>query len=270
VAEDLYLHYVFDNTEQQKDKEALKKAHEECERRVRERTSQLQKSHEQLLHSEKLAAVGTLSASIAHEFNNPLQSVMTIIKGIGQYVTLEKEEEELVELALQECSRMKNLIAGLKDFFQPTSGELTQVDIHTTLDAILLISKKDFQNRNVTIVRKYTDNIPLVIAVIDQLKQVFLNLLHNAAHACEGGGTITITTEAIGKKTFAVHFEDNGIGIGSANIPHIFEPFFTTKPELTGTGLGLSVSYGIIKKHGGHIEVKSESGKGSTLSLIHI
>ncbi len=104
--------------------------------------------------------------------------------------------------------------------------------------------------------------------VADQLKQVFLNLLNNAADACEGGGMITITTEAISGENIAVNIEDNGAGISPANLAHIFEPFFTTKPELKGTGLGLSVSYGIIKKHGGYIDVKSELGKGSKFSVF--
>ena len=266
--DDLFLHYAFDITEKQKVKETLKKAHDELEQRVAERTLELKRSHEQLLHSEKLAAVGKLSASIAHEFNNPLQSVMTIIKGIGQYVPMEKKEEELIDLALQECHRMKNLIIDLRDFFKPTSGALTQVDIHDILDALCLISKKDFHTRNITIIKKFADNMPPIMAVADQLKQVFLNLLINAANACECGGVITITTETFKGESIAIHIEDNGIGINSANIPHIFEPFFTTKPDLKGTGLGLSVSYGIIKKHGGHIDVRSEPGKGSIFSVF--
>jgi signal transduction histidine kinase len=268
VDEDHYLHYLFDITEKQKTKEALVKAHDELEQRVTERTLELQKSHQQLLHSEKLAAVGNLSASIAHEFNNPLQSVMTIIKGIGQYASLDKNEEELVALALQECHRMKNLIADLRDFFQPTSDKRSQVDLHAAIDALLLFSKKDFHTRNIAIVKHFDDNIPPVMAVADQLKQVLLNLVNNAADACDGGGVITIATEVIGAENIAVHIEDNGTGISSANIAHIFEPFFTTKPEMKGTGLGLSVSYGIIKKHGGRIEVKSEHGKGSKFSVL--
>ncbi len=269
VNENLYLHYLFDITEKQKDKEALTKAHNELEQRITERTLALQQSHAQLLHSEKLAAVGNLSASIAHEFNNPLQSVMTIIKGIGQYASLDTKEQELVALALQECNRMKDLIADLGDFFQPTSGKLGQVDLRPTVDGLLLLCKKDFHTRKITIIRKYGDNIPPITAVADQLKQVFLNLLNNAADACAGGrGIITVTTQKIDEKNIAIHINDNGEGINPANLQHIFEPFFTTKQTMRGTGLGLSVSYGIVKKHGGHIEVHSLPGKGATFSVF--
>ncbi|TKB24407.1 PAS domain-containing protein [Desulfopila sp. IMCC35006] len=249
--------------------EKLQVLNEELEMRVEERTHELLETQKQYLHAEKLSAIGKLSASIAHEFNNPLQSVMTIIKGIDQYVPLEKTEAELVTLALEECQRMKNLIANLRDFFQPTSGILTQVDIHALLDPLLLICKKDFHTRKISIIKKYADNLPSIMGVIDQLKQVFLNLLNNAADACQGDGMmITITTEVINGENIAVRIEDNGIGISPENIAHIFEPFFTTKQDLKGTGLGLSVSYGIIKKHGGYIDVKSEPGKGSKFSVF--
>lgn len=163
---------------------------------------------------------------------------------------------------------MKNLIADLRDFFRPTSDKPTQIDLHATLDALLLLGKKDFHTRNITVVKKYADNIPPITAVGDQLKQVFLNLLNNAADACDGGGVITITTEACDTDNVVVHIADNGIGIRSADMAHIFEPFFTTKPKMKGTGLGLSVSYGIIKNHGGSIEVKSEHTKGSRFSVF--
>ena len=267
VGEDLYLHYAFDATEEKKYKEALENAHEELEERVKHRTAELRKSHSQLLHSEKLSAVGRLSASIAHEFNNPLQSVMTIIKGIGQYATLEQKEEKLLALALQECHRMKNLIVNLRDFYRPTSGKHALTDLHATFDALLFISKKDFSMRNITVKKNYGADIPPVMAVTDQLKQVLLNLLNNAADACEGGGEITVSTETIGEEA-VVHVQDNGTGIDPEHMPRIFEPFFTTKPELKGTGLGLSVSYGIIKKHGGRIEVQSEPGNGSIFSVF--
>lgn len=234
---------------------------------VKERTLELQKSHAQLLHSEKLAAVGSLSASIAHEFNNPLQGVTAVLKGLSQYTPLAEEEQKMVSLALQECRRMKDLVASLRDFYRPTSGKLEPIDLHAAFDGLLLITRKEFLTRRISIVKKYADNFPTVLGVADQLKQVFMNLLNNASHACESGGTINLAT-ATTQDGVVVHIEDNGTGISQKNIDRIFEPFFTTKPELKGTGLGLSVSYGIIKKHGGRIEVKSEVGKGSVFSVF--
>ncbi|MFT5698588.1 MAG: PAS domain S-box-containing protein [Desulforhopalus sp.] len=264
----LYLHYFFDITEKQKNREALMQAHIELEHRVQERTLELQQSHKQLLHSEKLGAIGSLSASIAHEFNNPLQSVMTVIKGIGQYVPMEKKETYLLDLALQECDRMKRLIADLRDFSRLSSDQMIEVDLHAILDGLLLLSKKEFSSRKIEIIKKYSGTLPAVMAVADQMKQVFLNLLNNTADACKSGGVIFLTTETVGEKEVVVHIEDNGIGMSSHVLGKIFEPFFTTKPEVKGTGLGLTVSYGIIKKHGGSIEVQSEVGKGSTFSVI--
>lgn len=267
VADDLFLYYAFDATEQWQNKEALRTLNEALEQRILERTTELEKSHRQLLHAEKLSAVGRLSASIAHEFNNPLQSVMTIFKGFEKFVPLEDKEKKLVALALQECLRMKNLVANLRDFYRPSSGNSEQVNIHEIFDGLLLMSKKDYQMRKITVVKKYGDNVPHICAVVDQVKQVFLNLLNNAGDACEGEGVITITTEIIGQDV-GVHVEDNGIGIDPKNMNQIFEPFFTTKSTLKGTGLGLPVSYGIVKKHGGRIEVESEQGKGSKFSVF--
>ncbi len=158
---------------------------------------------------------------------------MTIIKGIGRYVPLETKEEKLLDLALQECNRMKSLVANLRDFYMPTSGKSGPVDLHATLDGLLLLSKKDLSSRGITVVKRYAGSLPSVRAVNDQLKQVLLNLLANAADACERGGLITISTEVRGEG-LAVHVADNGTGISPAAMPHIFEPFFTTKPELRG------------------------------------
>jgi PAS domain S-box-containing protein len=256
-----------DISEKHKIEAELKKAHDELERRVEERTIELQKAHEQLLHSEKLSAVGNLSASIAHEFNNPLQGIMIVLKGIGKFAHLEKKERNLIDMALKECHRMKTLISNLSDFYRPTTGMWSPVSIHECLDALLMFSKKDFSTRKITVEKEYADNLPPVDGVADQLKQVFLNLFNNAANACVDGGTITIKTEVL-EQYIVAHIKDNGIGIAPENIPHIFEPFFTTRPELSGMGLGLSVSYGIVNNHGGSIEVKSDPGAGTTFSVI--
>ncbi len=246
--------------------EALRKAHGELEQRVEERTEALQKTHNQLLHAGKLSAIGNLAASVAHEFNNPLQGVMNVIKGVQRRAHLGAGDQKLVDLAINECYRMRDLIKSLQDFNRPTAGRMAIVDIHAAIDSILLLSKTDHKNRGITVEKKYVDTMPRIMAVGDQIKQVILNLLNNAADACEGGGIIRISTE-VHDKDIVVHLQDNGKGIRTEDMEHIFEPFFTTKPEVKGTGLGLSVSYGIINKHGGTIAVTSKPGSGTTFTI---
>lgn len=246
--------------------QALQEAHDKLEQRVRERTAELQQTHEQLLHAEKLSAVGQLSSSIAHEFNNPLQGIMFVINRIKKKVA-GQEEQELVAMALKECKRMKNLIKDLQDFNRPSSGIMAAMDLHAALDGLLLLSKKDYENRGIRVVRHYGGDVPAIKAVADQIKQVLLNVLKNAVDACAGGGIITITTRLDGRQV-EIAIADNGTGIDPQHIEHIFEPFFTTKSAVSGIGLGLSVSYGIIKKHNGRIEVDSTPGHGTTFTII--
>ncbi|MFC1523415.1 PAS domain S-box protein [Thermodesulfobacteriota bacterium] len=255
-----------DISDRKKAEGALKKAHEELEQKVEKRTHELNKAHEQLLHAEKLSAIGSLSASIAHEFNNPLQGVMNIVKGVRKRASFDEDDAELMEMAANECNRMRDLIRSLQDFNRPTSGRLAPMNIHAAMDSTLLLGKKDYKTRRITIEKVYAQNMPRIKAVADQIKQVLLNLLNNAADACEGGGTITIRTEAH-KENIVIRIQDTGTGVRPEDKDHIFEPFFTTKPSIKGTGLGLSVSYGIIKGHGGDINVESEPGKGATFSL---
>ncbi len=248
--------------------EKLQALKEDLEILVEKRTLELQETQKQYLHAEKLSAIGKLSASIAHEFNNPLQSIMTIIKGMKKYVPLKRKEAELVDLALQECQRMKNLILSLRDFNRPSSGRKTLTDVHNSLDAIMLLQKSDFNSKQISVVLNYAENLPRIMAVSDQIKQVFLNLLTNAADACrKGGGVITVSTWQENDRV-AVAIKDNGVGIKPKNMEHIFRPFFTTKPEVKGIGLGLSVSYGIIKKHHGEIRVESQPGEGATFTIL--
>ncbi len=248
--------------------EKLQALNEDLEVIVEKRTLELQETQKQYLHAEKLSAIGKLSASIAHEFNNPLQSVMTIIKGVKKYVPLKKKEAELVDLALQECQRMKNLILSLRDFNRPSSGRKTLTDVHNSLDAILILQKSDFNSKQISVVLNYAENLPQIMAVSDQIKQVFLNLLTNAVDAChKGGGVITVSTWQENDRV-AVSIKDNGVGITPEEMEHIFRPFFTTKPEVKGTGLGLSVSYGIIKNHHGEFRVDSQPGEGATFTVL--
>ena len=224
-------------------------------------------AHEKLLHAEKLSAIGGLAASIAHEFNNPLQGVTGIIKGVARRTKLTAEDAELMSMAVHECYRMRDLIKSLQDFNRPSSGRIAPTDIHTTIEDLLLLSKKDHKSKGITVEKRFAENMPIVKAVRDQIKQVILNLLNNAAYACDKGGTITIETEMLERKV-SIRIHDTGKGIKPEDMRRIFDPFFTTKPELKGTGLGLSVCYGIIKKHRGEIVVDSDPGKGTVFTII--
>jgi PAS domain S-box-containing protein len=258
---------ITDITDRKQSEQALQHSHDNLEKRVWERTLVLQKTHAQLLHAEKMSSIGRLSASIAHEFNNPLQGIMNIIQGIKKRAYMDVDDSELMALALKECHRMRDLIKSLQDFNRPTAGIIAPVDIHATLDSILLLSKKEYATREISIIKKYTNNLPQVIVVSDQVKQVFLNLLNNAFDASFFGGRIILETD-LSENNIVIRIHDAGSGICLKDREHIFEPFFTTKAKMKGTGLGLSISYGIIKDHGGNITVESKQGKGSIFSVF--
>ena len=225
------------------------------------------KPKKQYLHAEKLSAIGKLSASIAHEFNNPLQGILAILKGLQKRAILEPEDRELLRAAIGESERIRELIRSLQEFNRPSAGKKSWLDIHKALDSLLLLHTNDFKKKRITVERHYAQQLPQIMAVSDQIKQVFLNLLTNAADACQvPGGRITLTTRHE-ENMVSIAIMDSGIGIPLENLETIFQPFFTTKPSIKGSGLGLSVSHGIITNHGGTITVESQPGEGATFTV---
>ena len=223
---------------------------------------------EQVLHTGKLSAMGQLSASIAHEFNNPLQGIMSLLKGLKRRAILEEEDKELLDMAIAETERMKNLIRSLQDFNRPSSGKKIFMDVHASINSLLLLCKSDFKHKNISVVLDYDWRLPHILAIPDQIKQVFLNLLQNAADAClQNGGVITISTRHDEERVVVV-IKDNCMGIEPEKMDLIFQPFYSTKSAAKGTGLGLSVCHGIIQNHQGEIRVESQPGAGSTFTVL--
>lgn len=248
-------------------KEAEERIRQKLCAMVKQRTQELEETHNQLLHAEKLAAIGRLSASIAHEFNNPLYGVMNVLNGLRDIDSISGEDRELLEMAIVECKRMQNLIVYLKDFYLPSQGKFEPSDIHSLIENVLLLYRNCLNKRKITVRNAFAQDMPQTYMVKDQIKQVLLNLISNAMDACKSDeGIISIKTSCNNNKIM-VAIKDNGVGISEDNISRIFEPFFTTKPAVSGTGLGLAISYGIVKKHKGDIEVKSQTGEGATFTV---
>ena len=240
----------------------------ELEQRVERRTRELQETQINYLHAEKLSAIGKLSASIAHEFNNPLQGIMSILKGLKKRAILEDEDRELLDAAVIESERMKSLICNLQDFNRPSTGRKVVMDVQKSIDSVLLLQKSDFKTKRISLVLNFAGQLPQILGIPDQIKQVLLNLLTNAADALQHrGGVITVSTWQEDQKIF-VSIKDNGVGIKPEEMDRIFQPFFTTKPSVKGTGLGLSICHGIVKSHHGEIRVESLPGEGTTLTVL--
>lgn len=248
--------------------EELRKARDNLEQEVEQRTRELQQTHKQYLHAEKLATIGKLSASIIHELNNPVMGILTILKGFKKTVLLEEEDEQFLDVAICESERIKDLVRNLQQLSRPSAGIRMAIDVRQTLDAVLLLQKSKLKKRRISVELNYAEDLPNIRAIPDQIKQVFLNIIINAEAACpQSDGLITISTWQEGKR-IAVAIKDTGIGIDPENMELIFQPFFTTKDEGKGTGLGLSVCSDIIKKHQGEILVNSHPGVGSTFTIL--
>lgn len=225
-------------------------------------------TRQQLIQAEKLSAVGSLAGSIAHEFNNPLCGIRGVVERMARKTELADAERGLLQLALEQCDRMKRLIRDLQQFNRPFSDARHQFDLHHAIDSALLLLNKHLKLCKATLRREYGPEPMRMVGVENQIKQVLLNLLKNGGESLpEGGGELTVRTERASGRVRVI-VADTGCGIAAHHLPHLFEPFFTTKNPAKETGLGLAVSSAIVKAHGGEIQVESTPGRGTTCIVI--
>jgi len=263
-----------------------------------ERKSELERLQAQIVHNEKMASLGQLSAGIAHELNNPagfiygnmdmLQDSIAGLKRLlsayaevslpeptaAQVKTIKTEidyDVMIAELAsiiadcLEGARRIRDVVQNLRLFSRLDEAEVKKVDLHDGIDSTIRLLSRYYSSGRIRLVRDFGD-LPLVSCYAGQLNQVWMNLLVNAAQAVGKGGEVRISTLAEGDSV-AVKISDTGCGIPAKQLNKIFDPFFTTKPVGEGTGLGLSISYGIIERHHGTIVAKSSVGEGTTFTV---
>ena len=285
------------------DSTELKKVAEELTRknlRLNEALAELKHSQAKVLHQEKMASIGQLAAGVAHEINNPIGFINSNLSTLGKYLSrlsgflavqsgciaagappdlvesvrrqqanlkidyIVKDLEDLVRESLEGAERVRSIVADLKSFSRVDQSEYKQADLNECLRSTINIVWNEIKYK--ATLKKELGEIPRTRCYPQQMNQVFMNLLVNAAHAIEDQGIITVRSwEEDGYVCFSV--ADTGQGIPEANLNRIFEPFFTTKEVGKGTGLGLSITYDIVKKHKGEITVRSEPGKGTVFTV---
>jgi two-component system NtrC family sensor kinase len=227
---------------------------------------QLKDKQAQLVEAEKLAAVGKLAAGIAHEINNPLTSVLTFSNLMLEQCPREDPRYDKLRLMARETDRARNIVRQLLSFGREVVLKPQTIDLNAVISDVLDSLTNQDAFKGIELTKDFANNLPPLYADPAQISQVAVNMLLNAIHAITPPGSIGVATRSSGGFAEIV-FSDSGSGISEEHLGRIFDPFFTTKDMTKGTGLGLAVSYGIIKKHNGDIEVSSVVGKGTTFTV---
>lgn len=244
---------------------------------VEERTRQLKETHAKLLHQDKMASLGKLSASVVHEINNPIAGILNLImlmeriiaesdvgkKEIGQF-------SKYLSLMKTETRRTSRIVSNLLAFSRQSKMELKKINVNQLIEKTLFLNANLLKIDGAKIDKQLDPDLPDLVGSEDQLQQVFMNMISNAAEAilAAGGGILKIeTAHSLPDDSINILFKDTGVGIPRENLSRLFEPFFTTKKRGKGVGLGLSVAYGIIEEHGGRINVTSSVGEGTAFDI---
>jgi two-component system NtrC family sensor kinase len=259
----------------------LKKANEklqswssELEKKVEERTEKLRLAREQLIQSEKMASMGVLSSSVAHEINNPLQGILTYIKLMLKILSGEEIDQKrldqfknYLQLMGNEIERCGDMVKNLLVFSKQTKLNIQEANINNIINNSLQLVDNKIKLQNIEVMLNFQEDIPLIYCDIKQIQQTLIALIINSLEAMAGEGKLRIETQVLEDRQVEILIADTGQGISKENLKKIFDPFFTTKESSKSTGLGLFVAYGIIKEHKGTIKVESELGKGTRFHI---
>jgi PAS domain S-box-containing protein len=270
----LVLSAIVDITERKRAEEALRKSKDDLVKAVAElqaKNDEIRTMTQQLWQAAKLASVGELAASIAHELNNPLATVSLRLEAILARTPAEDPRRRALEIVQQEANRMGELVANLLQFSRRGDGKTSTVDVCQELTRSVELIHHHLRKRQVAVMQEFAPDTPTIYADRQKLRQVFLNLLTNAADAMPEGGTLTLRTRPTtlrDRPGVLIEFADTGVGIPVQNLQKVMEPFFTTKEEGQGTGLGLAICRRVVHEHGGTMRVTSQVGKGTTVRIL--
>jgi len=244
---------------------------------VKERTRELDETHAKLLHQDKMSSLGKLSAAVVHEINNPIAGILNLImliKRINSEGPITEKEtaqfEQYLDLTETELHRVSRIVSNLLTFARHSKTEIKRLSLNELIERTIIMNANLLKINNINIIQKLDANLPKLKGSEDQLQQVIMNLLSNAVEAMETSATkkLTLSTGYIlSTDEITLSCADTGNGIPKDNLYRLFEPFFTTKKKGKGVGLGLSVAYGIIKEHGGKIEIDSQPNQGTTFTI---
>ena len=248
---------------------------QQLEYKVRKKTEELGDAQNELMHIERLASLGKLSSSVAHEINNPLSGILIYTKLLHKQISnpenlATRRESMLRHLRLieSETKRCGDIVKGLLDFSRKGQDDFEPASLHMILKETYDLMTHPMKIAGIQFITDFSATEDLVYCNPNQVKQACMALLVNASEAVSENGEVTIRTRNADPETITLDIADNGVGISPEILPHIFEPFFSTKQGASGIGLGLSIVHGIIQNHGGKIQVRSESGKGTVISVI--
>jgi signal transduction histidine kinase len=243
---------------------------EETQQELQARIGAQREAELRLVQAAKLAAVGEMAAGVAHELNNPLTTVVGFTELLLDEASLPENARSDLDMVLREAIRARNVVRRLLDFSRQSESSRTRADLNEIVTDVMMLTKHLMRTSGVDLILNLAENLPWALLDRNQIKQVILNLVNNAIYAMPGGGKLIVSTRQSQRRSqpwLELAIQDTGVGIAPDALQRIFEPFFTTRGDKGGTGLGLSVTYGIVTDHGGSIEVESQVGQGTTFTV---